>query len=163
MNSKDLMLILFSALMTLSVALVNAQPQSNICDSVCFADKQYNPATPSISFDFATKILSISSVDTPCGYDVKRFYAWKLTGNNGYAFTPLIWGGLICNNYFYDYYLSNTQSGLDAETKYYLIAQEVAVEKDLNGVKRGYVFYEVRARNAFGYYSQPIRTNYLQP
>lgn len=141
----------------------NCQPQNNICDQVAFANATTYPLQPTgLSFDVGSKTLHISHSDTPNAFQIKRFYAWEQPGGGYVEFD--IWGGLICSDSFYDYYLLNGNA-LQDEIEYFIDIQFARRNNgNTRGNNKGYIRYEVYATNDANFLNSPvISTGYFQP
>lgn len=135
---------LLSILLLVLTISVSAQPQNNICDTTCQLT-----GVP-LGYSFQGKTLTVTG--SFCAMEVKRFYAWE--NPNGGFFEFNYWGGRICSNTFYDYYL-NTGKTFQDEVEYLMaIYQPFAV---LRGANRARVRYEITANGV------TISTTYIKP
>jgi len=156
MKRHDYILILISLLMILGVSL-NAQPQSNFCDSVAFVTATTIPNQPTgVTFNPANKVLSISNSGNPNGFQIKKIFALKLSGNRGYI-EVVYWGGLICSDSFYDFYYGATTAEIERYVRQVYPGR-------INSNVTAWMRYEVYATNdAYILNSQSIFTPYFQP
>lgn len=133
------------SILMLTISMVSySQPQNNVCDTTCTLT-----GVPT-AYSFSGKTLTVTG--SFCAMEVKRFYAWEQPGGGYFEFN--YWGGRICSNTFYDYYL-NTGKAFQDEVEYLMaIYQPSAV---LRGANRARVRYEITANGV------TISTNYIKP
>jgi len=116
-----------------------------------------SPLTPtSLLFDKASKVLTIGHSDNPNGFQVKKIFALKLSGNRGYI-EIVYWGGLICSDTFYDFYYGANSAEVEAYVRQVYPGR-------INSNVTAYIRFEVYATNDANILnSQSIFTPYFIP